>query len=152
VPINQKSLRDLKEHFLKDKHLLSKLGNLDDEFIEALLNLLYVESHSFVYYPINLLASLQSNPVLECKILDALFFILKQQIGIQDLKQACNFRDEQFPPSFIVQRYTILHDPTKTYENVSLKILYLFSKLPQNSIQYFYELASKKQLQSIQKL
>lgn len=77
MPANQKTLRDLKEHFLKDKHLLAKLGNLDDEFIEALLSFLYVESHSFVYFPINLLASLQSNPVLESKILDALFYILK---------------------------------------------------------------------------
>lgn len=50
---------------------------MDDEFAESLLRLLYVESHSFVNFPINLFIALTNNPNVEYKLIDALFFILK---------------------------------------------------------------------------
>lgn len=56
---------------------MHKLWNVDDEFIESLINLLYVEAHSFVNFPINLFISLTNNPNAEYKLIDTLFFILK---------------------------------------------------------------------------
>ena len=38
----------VKELLLKDKHLNHRLGNIDDEFVESIINLLYLESHRFV--------------------------------------------------------------------------------------------------------
>lgn len=42
----------------------------------------------------------------------------------------------------MVKRYGIVRDFTKIYNVVSLKVLYLFSKLQSSSINYFFE--SKK--------
>lgn len=70
-------MKDVKNLLLKDKHLLQKLGSLEDEFIEQFIGLLYVESHSFVYFPINLFVALTNNPTIENKIMDGMFFILK---------------------------------------------------------------------------
>ncbi len=61
----------------KDKHLLHKIGSVEDDAIESLLNLLYLESYSFVYFPVNLFLALCNNPLAETKLLDALFFILR---------------------------------------------------------------------------
>ena len=61
----------------KDKHLLHKVGHVEDETIEALLGLFYLESYTFVYFPVNLLVALCNNPTAETKLLDAVFFILR---------------------------------------------------------------------------
>ena len=95
---------------------------MDDEFAEALLALLYVESHSFVYFPINLFISLTNNPNVEYKLIDALFYVLKTRY-----------------PKILVKRNGIVHDYAKIYDVVSLKILYLLSKLQGPSISYFFE-------------
>ena len=67
----------MKDLLQKERHLVQRLGNVEDEFAESLLNLLYVESHNFVYFPINLFVALTNNPNVEYKLIDALFFILK---------------------------------------------------------------------------
>lgn len=56
---------------------MHKLWNVDDDFIESVINLLYVDAYSFVDFPINLFISLTNNPNVESKLIDALFFILK---------------------------------------------------------------------------
>lgn len=116
-----------------------KLGHIEDEVGEQLLQLLYVEAHSFVYFPINLFIALSNNPNVEYKFIDTLFFILRSGLSLVNLKRELRMKDESFPPLISIERNGIVRDYRKVYENVSLKILYLFSKLPNTSIGYFYE-------------
>ncbi|CAD8063012.1 unnamed protein product [Paramecium sonneborni] len=117
--------------------LIQKLGNFDDDFTNSLLSLLYVESHGFKNFPTNLFISLCNNYIVENKLIDTLFFILKTK----NLNEYAQF----FPPKFLVQRNGLIRDFSKIYNVVSLKVLYLFSKLQGFSINYFFQ--SKKQNQ-----
>lgn len=90
-----------------------------------------------MYFPINLFISLTNNPNVEYKLIDALFYVLKTRSPKHTLG---------FPPKILVKRHGIVHDYAKIYDVVSLKILYLLSKLQGPSISYFFEAKKAAQL------
>ena len=45
------------------------------------------------------------------------------------VKRELGLKDEQFPPTYIVGKNSIMKDYSRTYDIVSLKILFLLSKM-----------------------
>ena len=143
----KKSKSNVKEPFypIKDKHLIQKLILADEKFIESILSLLFTDSLTFSKFPFSLLKSIMMHPVNEFKIKDSFLFLLK----IENLD---NFQIETnsiFPCFYLYEKNSFIKNYQTIYMEISLKILFIFTKFTQSCNSFFLENDGKKTKKSL---
>jgi len=136
LPGHTKAMEKLKEAVNQEKiyksRMQRKAAPSPPVVLESLLRLLYLEDRLFVGFPYSLLASLMIQPRNEFKVLDALLFILKNK-DMPALKMAAGVAIRlSFPPTELSLKHSIVEDPVQVYLSVSLKALFVLSRVSQN--------------------
>jgi len=123
---------------LKDKTLQSKIMLTDSKVLESIVTLVFADSLMFAEFPYQLVKTLCLASGAEYKIMDALMFLLNFE-DIPRLKQLIGGEESQFPLLKAYQGQILVTDYSHVYSLITLKILYIFSKMSQYPIAFFTE-------------
>ena len=86
-----------------------------------------------------MLKSIIIHPVNEYKVMDCFLFLLVNNKLFENV-----FQSNGFPSKISYDKSgNIIEDYNITYENICLKILFIISKLSQNSVSFFLEINNK---------
>ena len=126
---------EIREAATKEKHILSRVFQADEKFIETVLSFIYLDASSFGQYPFTLLKAICNHPIVELKVLDSLMVILRTPNAPKVTKDEL----EAFPPQVLYEKEGLQKNYEIVYNTISVRILFLLEHISRDNYHFMLQ-------------